>query len=154
MPTTCSTKIAAPIILRPGGTRSIGMPSTTATRPPKANRTELQLLRRFAPDSRGRFFGFSATNCALRKTPPQGFAQYVHSAEVFARRAVRAPTDEGHSSAHEDLNFQRADEPLGPNGASAVTTFLPLLFHTERGTYSGQMNIYDRAAKNKKKIGR
>jgi hypothetical protein len=51
------------------------------------------------------------------------------------------------------LSFQRADEPLGPNGASAVTTFLPLLLYTGRSTYSVQMNIYDRAAKNKKKVG-
>jgi hypothetical protein len=53
-----------------------------------------------------------------------------------------------------DLSFQRADEPLGPGGASAVTTFLPVLLSTGRSTYSVQMNIYDRAAKNKKKLGR
>jgi hypothetical protein len=67
---------------------------------------------------------------------------------------VRAPTDEGRSSAHEDLNFQRADESLGPKrGIGNNNLFCRCRFAPGHGTYSVQMNIYDRAAENKKKVG-
>jgi hypothetical protein len=47
--------------------------------------------------------------------------------------------------------FKELTNRSAQNGASAATKFLPSSFYAGSGTNSVQMNIFDRAAKNKKK---